>query len=51
MFGEHAAFIVPAYLITAVSIAAMVIVTLATHRKRRSELQAIEASQTSGERS
>ena len=51
MFGEHAAFIIPAYLITTAALAATVIATLVTYRKRRAELAAIEASQENQERS
>jgi len=44
MFGEHAAFIIPAYIISFFALAGIAAVTVVTHRKRKAELAALELS-------
>ena len=42
MFGEHANFIIPAYLITVVSLVGMTVFVWLTYRARKRELQHLE---------
>lgn len=42
MFGEHAAFIVPSYIITAIALIGMTLVVLKTYKSRKLELKSLE---------
>ncbi len=42
MFGPHAAYIIPSYLVTALTIGGLVFWTLMTHRSRLAELAKLE---------
>jgi heme exporter protein D len=43
MFGKHAAYIIPSYVLTVLVIAGLLLWILATYRKRKSEIAALEA--------
>ena len=49
MFGEHAAFIIPAYLISFVALAGTTLVIILNYRKRRRELGQLEEDQSGAE--
>lgn len=42
MFGQYAGFIIPAYTVSGLVIAALVFWTIATHRSRRAEISELE---------
>lgn len=42
MFGEHASFIIPSYIISSVAILGMTGFILAQHRSRKAELKRLE---------
>lgn len=42
MFGEHASFIIPSYVISFVALAVTALVIWRTHRARRAELNRLE---------
>ncbi|MEO0910192.1 MAG: heme exporter protein CcmD [Pseudomonadota bacterium] len=42
MFGEHAAFIIPSYIITVVVLAAMTFKAIWEYKARKAELQKLE---------
>ena len=49
MFGEHAAFIIPAYLISFVALALTTLVTILNYHQRKRELAQLEESQKDGD--
>lgn len=49
MFGEHAAFIIPAYIITFAAMAIMTVVIILQYRSRKSELEKLDVSQSKQE--
>ncbi len=44
MFGEHASFIIPSYIISFVAIVGMTIYIIAQHKLRKAELKRLEES-------
>lgn len=44
MFGEHASFIIPSYVITAVCLVGMTVWIWLSHRSRKAELARLEAA-------
>ena len=42
MFGEHAAFIIPAYLVSFAGLALLAVYIILTHARRRHELEKLE---------
>jgi len=44
MFGEHAAFIIPAYAITTIAILAAIFVNVSTYKRRKAELHKLNAA-------
>ena len=42
MFGEHASFIIPAYLITAVALGATTLAILRSYKARKAEISSLE---------
>lgn len=42
MFGEHASFIVPSYIISFIAILGMTIFIIAQHKSRKAELKRLE---------
>ena len=44
MFGEHASFIIPSYIISSVAIVGMTIFIIVQHKRRKAELKHLEES-------
>lgn len=42
MFGEHASFIIPSYIISFIAILGMTVFIIAQHKSRKSELKRLE---------
>lgn len=42
MFGEHASFIIPSYIISSVAILGMTVFIIAQHKSRKAEIKRLE---------